>query len=52
MPFYERVRTGSDPVDALLEARRLGTPLVTGSLYLLAELHEEARPSWRTSATS
>jgi dihydrofolate synthase/folylpolyglutamate synthase len=37
-PFYERVQTGSDPVAALLEARRLGTPLVTGSLYLLADL--------------
>src|SRR4051794_27385613 len=37
-PFYERVRTGSDPVQSLVEARRLGTPLVTGSLYLLADL--------------
>jgi dihydrofolate synthase / folylpolyglutamate synthase len=37
-PFYERVHTGSDPSTCLERARQLGTPLVTGSLYLLADL--------------
>ncbi len=37
-PFFERVHMGSDPLTCLERARQLGTPLVTGSLYLLADL--------------
>jgi dihydrofolate synthase / folylpolyglutamate synthase len=37
-PLFERVRTGSDLVLALEEARREGPVLVTGSLYLLQDL--------------
>jgi folylpolyglutamate synthase/dihydropteroate synthase len=38
-PFFERVEAASDPVEALQRARALGPVLVTGSLYLLADLH-------------
>jgi dihydrofolate synthase/folylpolyglutamate synthase len=37
-PFFERVEADPDPRRALERARRLGPVLVTGSLYLLADL--------------
>jgi dihydrofolate synthase / folylpolyglutamate synthase len=37
--WFSRVEAVSDPVEALARARELGTPLVTGSLYLLADLY-------------
>jgi dihydrofolate synthase/folylpolyglutamate synthase len=40
-PYFEHVFPVSDPVQALAHARRLGPVLVTGSLYLLADLHHE-----------
>ena len=36
---FESVETITDPYAALARARVLGTPLVTGSLYLLADLY-------------
>jgi dihydrofolate synthase / folylpolyglutamate synthase len=36
---FESVETITDPPAALAQARELGTPLVTGSLYLLADLY-------------
>jgi dihydrofolate synthase / folylpolyglutamate synthase len=38
-PFFDRVETVADPVAAVTRARELGPVLVTGSLYLLADLH-------------
>jgi dihydrofolate synthase/folylpolyglutamate synthase len=38
-PYFEHVEAVSDPVEALRRARTLGPVLVTGSLYLLADLH-------------
>ncbi|MFL5981530.1 MAG: hypothetical protein ACJ74R_07475, partial [Gaiellaceae bacterium] len=38
-PHFERVEAVADPVDAVARARELGPVLVTGSLYLLADLH-------------
>jgi dihydrofolate synthase/folylpolyglutamate synthase len=40
-PYFDRVLPVSDPAQALATARRLGPVLVTGSLYLLADLHGE-----------
>jgi dihydrofolate synthase/folylpolyglutamate synthase len=40
-PYFEHVFPVSDPVQALALARSLGPVLVTGSLYLLADLHRE-----------
>jgi dihydrofolate synthase/folylpolyglutamate synthase len=40
-PYFDRVVPVSDPTQALATARRLGPVLVTGSLYLLADLHGE-----------
>jgi len=37
-PYFERVESHPDPVLALRRARELGPVLVTGSLYLLADL--------------
>jgi dihydrofolate synthase/folylpolyglutamate synthase len=37
-PYFERVESEPDPVLALRRARELGPVLVTGSLYLLADL--------------
>jgi dihydrofolate synthase/folylpolyglutamate synthase len=37
-PYFERVETEPDPREALRRARALGPVLVTGSLYLLADL--------------
>jgi dihydrofolate synthase / folylpolyglutamate synthase len=38
-PYFERVDAVADPVRALEQARTHGPVLVTGSLYLLADLH-------------
>jgi dihydrofolate synthase / folylpolyglutamate synthase len=40
-PYFERVETEPDPRLALRRARELGPVLVTGSLYLLADLARE-----------
>ena len=40
-PYFEHVFPVSDPAEALATARALGPVLVTGSLYLLADLHGE-----------
>ncbi len=39
-PYFEHVETVADPFQALARARSLGPVLVTGSLYLLADLHD------------
>jgi dihydrofolate synthase/folylpolyglutamate synthase len=45
-PFFERVETVASPIDAVARARLLAGPdgavLVTGSLYLLSELSQDA----------
>ncbi len=38
-PYFEHVEAVADPAGALERARTLGPVLVTGSLYLLADLH-------------
>jgi len=51
-PYFEHVEALEDPVAALGHARRLGEPvLVTGSLYLLADLAKDESVRWRTLAT-
>jgi dihydrofolate synthase / folylpolyglutamate synthase len=42
-PHFDEVEAVSDPVAALARARRKGPVLVTGSLYLLADLDSAAR---------
>ena len=37
--YFEHVEPIADPLRALARARSLGPVLVTGSLYLLADLH-------------
>jgi dihydrofolate synthase / folylpolyglutamate synthase len=39
-PYFEHVESIAEPEDALARARVLGPVLVTGSLYLLADLHD------------
>jgi dihydrofolate synthase/folylpolyglutamate synthase len=39
-PYFERVESNPDPVLAVRRARELGPVLVTGSLYLLADLYQ------------
>jgi dihydrofolate synthase/folylpolyglutamate synthase len=39
-PYFERVESNPDPVLALRRARELGPTLVTGSLYVLADLYQ------------
>jgi dihydrofolate synthase / folylpolyglutamate synthase len=39
-PYFERVEAIAQPVQALERARAAGPVLVTGSLYLLADLHD------------
>jgi dihydrofolate synthase/folylpolyglutamate synthase len=39
-PYFQRVEAVADPAGALGRARSLGPVLVTGSLYLLADLHD------------
>lgn len=48
-PFFARVETAPDPAAAVARAHELGPPvLVTGSLYLLAELEgKEREAAWR-----
>lgn len=51
--YFQRVEAVEDPGEALAGARRLGEPvLVTGSLYLLADLAKDESVRWRTLAKS
>jgi dihydrofolate synthase/folylpolyglutamate synthase len=51
--YFERVEAVEDPLEALARGRALGEPLlVTGSLYLLADLAKDESVRWRTLATS
>jgi dihydrofolate synthase/folylpolyglutamate synthase len=51
-PFFARVDAIESPVESLRQARALGEPvLVTGSLYLLADLAKDESVRWRTLAT-
>jgi dihydrofolate synthase/folylpolyglutamate synthase len=51
-PFFARVEPVEDPAGALTHARATGEPvLVTGSLYLLADLAKDESVRWRTLAT-
>jgi dihydrofolate synthase/folylpolyglutamate synthase len=51
-PYFGNVAAIEDPVEALAHARGLGEPLlVTGSLYLLADLAKDESVRWRTLAT-
>jgi dihydrofolate synthase/folylpolyglutamate synthase len=51
-PFFAHVEPIEEPADALAHARALGEPvLVTGSLYLLADLAKDESLRWRTLAT-
>jgi dihydrofolate synthase / folylpolyglutamate synthase len=50
-PYFGRIEAVEDPVEALAQARALGEPLlVTGSLYLLADLAKDESVRWRTLA--
>ena len=50
--YKDAKRRIEDPADALARARALGEPLlVTGSLYLLADLAKDESLRWRTLAT-
>jgi dihydrofolate synthase/folylpolyglutamate synthase len=52
MPYFGQVEAIEDPAEALAQARGLGEPiLVTGSLYLLADLAKDEGVRWRTLAT-
>jgi dihydrofolate synthase/folylpolyglutamate synthase len=49
---FARVEAIEDPAEALAHARSIGEPLlVTGSLYLLADLAKDESVRWRTLAT-
>ena len=51
--YFAEVEAVDDPVEALVRARATGEPLlVTGSLYLLADLAKDESVRWRTLATS
>jgi dihydrofolate synthase/folylpolyglutamate synthase len=51
--YFAAAEAVEDPVEALAHARALGGPvLVTGSLYLLADLAKDESVRWRTLATS
>jgi dihydrofolate synthase/folylpolyglutamate synthase len=51
-PFFAHVEPIEDPAAALGHARAFGEPvLVTGSLYLLADLAKDESVRWRTLAT-
>jgi dihydrofolate synthase/folylpolyglutamate synthase len=51
-PYFGQVEAIDEPVEALAHARGLGEPLlVTGSLYLLADLAKDESVRWRTLAT-
>ena len=50
--YFDEVEAVEDPVEALARARAAGGPLlVTGSLYLLADLAKDESVRWRTLAT-
>ena len=50
--YFDPVEAVDDPAAALARARGLGEPvLVTGSLYLLADLAKDESLRWRTLAT-
>jgi dihydrofolate synthase / folylpolyglutamate synthase len=52
-PYFREVEPIEDPAAALGRARTFGEPvLVTGSLYLLADLAKDESVRWRTLATS
>ena len=52
VPYFSDAEAIEDPVAALARARSLGEPvLVTGSLYLLADLAKDESLRWRTLAT-
>jgi len=52
-PYFAEIELVADPAEALAHARGLGEPLlVTGSLYLLADLAKDESVRWRTLATS
>ena len=51
-PFFSDIRPIEDPAEALAYARTRDEPvLVTGSLYLLADLAKDESLRWRTLAT-
>ncbi|MFL5945298.1 MAG: bifunctional folylpolyglutamate synthase/dihydrofolate synthase [Gaiellaceae bacterium] len=51
--YFPDVEAFEDPTEALAQARGLGRPvLVTGSLYLLADLAKDESVRWRTLAKS
>jgi dihydrofolate synthase / folylpolyglutamate synthase len=51
-PFFTHIEPIKKPAEALARARALGEPvLVTGSLYLLADLAKDESLRWRTLAT-
>ena len=51
-PYFAEVEALDDPAEALRRGRALGGPvLVTGSLYLLADLAKDESVRWRTLAT-
>jgi dihydrofolate synthase/folylpolyglutamate synthase len=51
-PYFARIEAVPDPVEAVARARGLRLPvLVTGSLYLLADLAKDESGRWRTLAT-
>jgi dihydrofolate synthase / folylpolyglutamate synthase len=51
-PYFAEIEVVEDPARALAHARGLGEPLlVTGSLYLLADLAKDESVRWRTLAT-
>jgi len=51
-PFFAQIDAVEDPFAALAGARATGEPvLVTGSLYLLADLAKDESVRWRTLAT-
>jgi dihydrofolate synthase/folylpolyglutamate synthase len=51
-PYFDEIQPVPDPAEALSRARSLGRPiLVTGSLYLLADLAKDESERWRTLAT-
>jgi dihydrofolate synthase / folylpolyglutamate synthase len=50
-PYFAQIDPVADPAEALARARALGEPLlVTGSLYLLADLAKDESVRWRTLA--
>jgi len=52
-PYFPEVEAVEEPAEALARARGLGQPvLVTGSLYLLADLAKDESVRWRTLAKS